>query len=123
MIPTVKPASIGPVPPRPNGVSGAVGYGAEPVASSVPVSNSESLNLPRPVMPVEKSEWFNVNHPRMQIYHPDLAPSAQSTEALLLARAMLQQTFAQNAAATRMALTSNPQRDAPRFSQAIDIMA
>lgn len=123
MIPTVNPASIGTVQSRPNGVSGAVGYGAELVASSVPASNLEALNSPRPVMPAEKSEWFDVNHPRMQIYHPDLAPSAQSTEALLLARAMLQQTFAQNAAATRMALTSNPQRDAPRFSQAIDIMA
>lgn len=79
--------------------------------------------VPRPIVAVEKSEWFNVNHPRMQIYHPDLAPSAQSTEAYLFARSMMQQTFAQNAAATRLALTSNALRDAPRFSQAIDILA
>ena len=89
----------------------------------MPNSVLEPGYVPRPVMQVEKSEWFNVNHPRMQIYHPDLAPSAQSTESYLLARAMMQQAFAQNAAATRLALTSNAQRDAPRFSQAIDVLA
>ncbi len=111
------------MPHRPMGFSGAVNSGADVAASSMPISHSASAEIPRPLKAVDKSEWFNVNHPRMQIYHPDLAPSTQSTEAHLLARAMMQQTFAQNAAATRLALTSNPQRDAPRYSQAIDIMA
>jgi hypothetical protein len=93
------------------------------IASSVPNSVASSDYLPRALTPVGRVDSFDLNDPRMQIYHPDLAPSAQSTEAHLLARSMMQQTYAQNAAATRLAQTSNAMRDAPRFSRALDIMA
>ena len=123
MFPLSKPVAAVMSPPRPLGAPSPLGATSGSIASSVPNSIASASYLPRALTPVGQVDSFNINDPRMQIYHPDLAPSAQSTEAHLLARSMMQQAYAQNAAATRLAQTSNAMLDAPRFSRALDIMA
>lgn len=123
MFPSSKPVSPMMSPPRSLGASAHSSAVPQSIASSMPSAITSADYVPRALTPVGKVESFNINDPRMQIYHPDLAPSAQSTEANLLARSMMQQSYAQNAAATRLAQTSNAMRDAPRFSRTLDIMA
>lgn len=123
MFPLSKPVDSVMSQPRPLGPPALLGTLPSSFAASVPSSITSSDYLPRALTPVGKVDSFNINDPRMQIYHPDLAPSAQSTEAHLLARSLMQQAYAQNSAATRLAQTSNAMRDAPRFSRTLDIMA
>lgn len=123
MLPPAKPFSHNIVPTRALGPTGYLGGSALTLASSVPTNGAESIYAPPPVFAMEATAAYDINHPRMQIYHPDLAPSAQTTEAVLMARSLLQQAYAQDAAATRMAQTSNTFRDAPRFTHSLNIMA
>ena len=121
MLPTAKPSTISPQPNRPLG--GYIGAASLSPASSVPSLDAETDYSPPPVFGINDVMSYDINHPRMQIYHPDLAPSAQSTEAVLMSRSLLQQSYAQDAAATRIAQISNAFKDAPRFSHSLNIMA
>lgn len=123
MLPTAKPYTATPPPTRPFGSTAFAGPMSVSLASSVPSNGVQSDYAPPPVFAMDEMASYDINHPRMQVYHPDLAPSDQTTEARLMARSLLQQSYAQNAAATRMAQTSNMLRDAPRFSHSLNIMA
>ena len=123
MLPPAKPYSNSTPPARASGSAGHIGVTSLALASSVPSRGVETDYAPPPVFAMEEMAAYDINHPRMQVYHPDLAPSAQTTEAALMARSLLQQSYAQNAAATRMAQMSNSLNDAPRFSHSLNIMA
>lgn len=72
---------------------------------------------------LDASATYSANHPRVQIYHPSQAPSAQSTENALMARALLSQSFAHSGAATKIARISNMFLDAPRFGSAVNLLS
>ena len=58
---------------------------------------------------------YNADHPKVQIFHPNQAPSAQITENLIMARALMAPAYAHSGAATKMARLSNMFQDLPRF--------
>lgn len=72
---------------------------------------------------LDASATYSANHPRVQIYHPSQAPSAQSTENALMARALLSQPYAHSGAATKIARISNMFLDAPRFGTAVNLLS
>ena len=72
---------------------------------------------------LDASATYSNNHTRVQIYHPSQAPSAQSTENALMARALLSQPFAHSGAATKIASISNMFLDAPRFGSAVNLLS
>lgn len=71
----------------------------------------------------EASVPYSAKHPKVQIYHPASAPSAQVTENVLMAKALLSQPFAHSGAATKIARISNMFQDAPRFGNAVNILS
>jgi len=58
-----------------------------------------------------------------RILHPSQAPSAITSENALWARALNLPVYVHDSAASRMARLSNILRDAPRFGQAVNILA
>jgi hypothetical protein len=72
---------------------------------------------------LEPAPRFSAGHPKVQIYHPSQAPSAQTTENVLMARALLMQPFAHSGAATKIARLSNMFQDAPRFGTAVNLLS
>ena len=61
--------------------------------------------------------------PLQRVYNPRQAPSAISSENFLAARALMSATFVHNIAMTKEARISNLYKDAPEFSDQIDILA
>ena len=66
---------------------------------------------------------YNADHPKVQIFHPSQAPSAQITENLLIARALMAPAYAHSGAATKMARLSNMFQDLPRFGSAVNLLS
>ena len=72
--------------------------------------------------PYDLSREFH-QKPLQQIYNPRQAPSAISSENFLAARALMSATFVHNIAMTKEARISNLYKEAPKFSDQIDILA
>ena len=72
--------------------------------------------------PYDLTQEFH-RKPLQQIYSPRQAPSAVSSENFLAARALMSATFVHNIAVTKEARISNLYKDAPEFSDQIDILA
>lgn len=66
---------------------------------------------------------YTPDHPRVQIYHPSQAPSGQTTENALMAKALMSQPYAHSGAATKIARISNMFLDAPRFGSAVNLIS
>lgn len=66
---------------------------------------------------------YTADHPKVQIYHPSQAPSGQSTENALMAKALMSRPFAHSGAATKIAQISNMFLDAPRFGSAVNLLS
>ena len=78
------------------------------------VGPTESLNT---------TPSYNADHPKVQIFHPGQAPSAQITENLIIARALMAPAYAHSGAATKMARLSNMFQDLPRFGSAVNLLS
>ena len=66
---------------------------------------------------------YIADHPKVQIFHPSQAPSAQITENLIMARALMAPAYAHSGAATKMARLSNMFQDLPRFGSAVNLLS
>ena len=66
---------------------------------------------------------YSAEHQKVQIFHPSQAPSAQITENLLMARALMAPAYAHSGAASKMARLSNMFQDLPRFGSAINLLS
>ncbi|MEZ7812701.1 MAG: hypothetical protein QMB16_03290 [Paracoccaceae bacterium] len=92
------------------------------LASPVP-DLRQTTNGISPTRQMPASARYDQNHPAMQIYSPSMAPSAISTENALTARSLFTPIYIHDSAACKMARISNSQRDAPRFSGKINMLA
>lgn len=72
---------------------------------------------------LNQTQHYTADHLRAQIYHPSQAPSGQSTENMLLAKALMSQPFVHSGAATKMARVSNMYLDSPRFGSAVNLLS
>ena len=99
------------------------------LADSVDVSEKSHASLRQTHFGVSPTESLNTapsysaDHPKFQIFHPSQAPSAQITENLLMARALMAPAYAHSGAASKMARVSNMFQDLPRFGSAINILS
>lgn len=91
-------------------------------ASSVP-DMRQTMEGVTPVFALNALSRADMGFRAISIYHPQLGPSAETTENALMARALLMPMYLHDSAATRMARLSNLHRDAPRFGNAINICA
>jgi len=91
-------------------------------ASSVP-DIRQTMEGVTPVLAMDALTRADMGFRAITIYHPQLVPSAETTENALMARSLLMPLYIHDSAATRMARLSNLHRDAPRFGNAINICA
>ena len=91
-------------------------------ASSVP-DIRQTMEGVSPVLPMESLSRADMGFRTISIYHPQLGPSAETTENALMARSLMMPFYVHDSAASRMARLSNLFRDAPRFGNAINICA
>lgn len=102
--------------------SGVSAYSSVATATSVP-DLRQTMEGVSAVFPTDRLSRLDMGFSPITVYHPQLGPSAETTENALMARSLLMPMYAHDSAATRMARLSNLFRDAPRFGNAINICA
>lgn len=77
-----------------------------------------------PAIAADRGKRTEPNRAEVTIFHPMLGPSAEITENVLMARALLSPTYVHDSAATRMARVSTmPNRGLSRFGGTLDVWA
>jgi hypothetical protein len=91
-------------------------------ATSMPSQRQTAFGVGNLAQPEKKrSEYSFVNLPFIRARRA--APSAITAENYLQARALMDEVYMHNAAATKREYISNSYDDAPRFTSQLDIMA
>lgn len=75
-----------------------------------------------PVESLNASQSYSTHYPKVQIFHPGQAPSAQTTENVLMAKALMSPAFVHSGAASKIARLSNMFQDLPRFGTALNLL-
>lgn len=95
---------------------------SRPATVSAPTTRQTGFGVTAPEV-MNAAHHYTADHPKVQIYHPSQAPSGQTTENALMAKALMSQPYAHSGAATKIARISNMFLDAPRFGSAVNLVS